>query len=107
MRRSSSIPTATASRPIAGAPRLDQDAAMTTTLHYASGSPYAWRVWLSLEHKGVPYELKTLSFDAGDLKTPAFLALNPRHRVPVLVDDGFALYGGDRRVRRGSLAGRA
>jgi glutathione S-transferase len=65
---------------------------MTTTLHYASGSPYAWRVWLALEHKGVPYELKTLSFDAGDLKTPEFLALNPRHRVPVLVDDGFALY---------------
>jgi glutathione S-transferase len=65
---------------------------MTTTLHYASGSPYAWRVWLALEHKGVPYELKTLSFDTGDLKTPEFLALNPRHRVPVLVDDGFALY---------------
>ena len=44
-----SIPTATGSRPIAGAPRLDQDAAMTTTLHDASGSPYAWRVWLALE----------------------------------------------------------
>ena len=65
---------------------------MSLTFHYASGSPFAWKVWLALEHKGVPYALKTLSFDAGDLKTPAFLALNPRHRVPVLVDDGFALY---------------
>ena len=62
------------------------------TFYYASGSPYAWRVWLALEHKGIPYALKTLSFDAGDLKTPKFLALNPRHRVPVIVDDGFALY---------------
>ena len=65
---------------------------MALTFYYASGSPYAWRVWLALEHKGIPYELKTLSFDAGDLKKPEFLKLNPRHRVPVIVDDGFALY---------------
>ena len=65
---------------------------MALTFYYASGSPYAWRVWLALEHKGIPYELKTLSFDAGDLKKAEFLALNPRHRVPVIVDDGCALY---------------
>jgi glutathione S-transferase len=59
--------------------------------YYASGSPYAWRVWLALERKGVPYHRKTLSFDAGDLKTPEFGALNPRRRVPVLVDDDFVL----------------
>ncbi len=59
--------------------------------YYASGSPYAWRVWLALERKGVPYHRKTLSFDAGDLKTAEFGALNPRRRVPVLVDDDFAL----------------
>ncbi len=62
------------------------------TLYYASGSPYAWRVWLAVEHKGIPYELKTLSFDAGDLERPEFLALNPRHRVPVIVDGDFTLY---------------
>jgi glutathione S-transferase len=60
--------------------------------YYASGSPYAWRVWLALEHKGVAYKRKTLSFDAGDLKTPKYAALNPRRKVPVLVDDDFALY---------------
>jgi len=42
------------------------------------------RVWLALEHKGIPYHRKTLSFDAGDLKTAEFGALNPRRRVPVL-----------------------
>jgi glutathione S-transferase len=65
---------------------------MSITLHYASGSPYAWRVWLALEHKQLPYRLATLSFSAGDLKKPAFLALNPRHKVPVLQDDDFAIY---------------
>ena len=63
---------------------------MTVRLYYGSGSPFAWRVWLALEHKGIPYHLKTLSFDAGDLKTAEFGALNPRRRVPVLVDGDFA-----------------
>jgi glutathione S-transferase len=65
---------------------------MPLTLYYLSGSPYAWRVWLALEHKAIPYDLKTMSYDAGDFQKPAFLVLNPRHRVPVIVDDGFVLY---------------
>lgn len=60
--------------------------------YYASGSPYAWRVWLALEHKQIPYDLRLLSFSAGDLKKADFTALNPRGRVPAIVDDGFALY---------------
>jgi len=59
--------------------------------YYASGSPYAWRVWLALERKGIPYHQKTLSFSDGDLKTQEYGALNPRRRVPVLVDDDFVL----------------
>src|SRR5215208_2324543 len=58
---------------------------MALTFYNASGSPYGWRVWLALEHKGLP-------FDKGNLKTPEFRALNPRGRVPVIVDDGFALF---------------
>ena len=65
---------------------------MALTFYNASGSPYAWRVWLALEHKGIAYEPRMLSFDKGDLKTPEFRALNPRCRVPVVVDDGFALF---------------
>lgn len=60
--------------------------------YYGSGSPYAWRVWLALEHKQVPYELKLQSFSAGDLKKPEYLEINPRGRVPAIRDDGFALY---------------
>jgi len=62
------------------------------TLYYGYGSPYAWRVQLALEHKALPYERKVLSFAAGDTRKPEFVALNPRHRVPVIVDGDFVLY---------------
>lgn len=65
---------------------------MALTFYYGSGSPFAWKVWLTLEHKGIPYELRVLSFDGGDTKSPAFRAVNPRGKVPTLVDDGFALW---------------
>ncbi len=65
---------------------------MGITLYYGSGSPFAWRVQLALEHKALAYELKVLSFAAGDTRKPEFVALNPRHRVPVLVDGDLVLY---------------
>lgn len=65
---------------------------MSLTLYYGSGSPYAWRAQFALERKALPYELKILSFSAGDTRKPEFLALNPRHQVPVLVDDDYVLY---------------
>jgi glutathione S-transferase len=65
---------------------------MSITLYYGSGSPYAWRVQLALEHKALPYEQKLLSFSAGDTRKPEFIALNPRHTVPTLVDGDFVVY---------------
>lgn len=65
---------------------------MAITFYCGSGSPFAWRVWLALEMKGVPYELKMISFSDREHKTPEYRALNPRGKVPVIVDDGFALY---------------
>src|SRR4029077_106515 len=65
---------------------------MSITLYYGSGSPFAWRAQFALEHKALPYERKVLSFSAGDTRKPEFLALNPRHRVPVIVDGDFVLF---------------
>ncbi|MBL9099849.1 MAG: glutathione S-transferase family protein [Myxococcales bacterium] len=65
---------------------------MAITLHYGSGSPFAWRVWLALEHKQLPYELRVVSFDRGDTRSPEYIALNPRGKVPTLVDGAYVLY---------------
>lgn len=64
---------------------------MSVTLYYGSGSAYAWRVWLALEHKAVPHEVKLLSFSEGGHKTPDYTRLNPRQRVPTLVDGDFVI----------------
>ncbi len=65
---------------------------MTIHFYAGSGSPYVWRVWLALEHKALPYELHLLSFQAAEHQKPEYLAINPRGKVPAIVDDGFALY---------------
>ena len=64
---------------------------MTLEIYWGSGSPFAWRVLLAAELKRIPYESKLLEFSKGDLKTPEFLALNPRGKVPVIRDGDFVL----------------
>lgn len=65
---------------------------MSLDFYHGHGSPYGWRVWLALEHLGVDYDLKVLSFASKDHLKPEFVALNPRHRVPTIVDEGFVLW---------------
>jgi glutathione S-transferase len=65
---------------------------MALDFHHGQGSPFSWRVWLALEHKAVPYNLKVLSFSDKDTTKPEFVRLNPRHTVPTIVDDGYSLW---------------
>ncbi|HSS28166.1 MAG TPA: glutathione S-transferase family protein [Usitatibacter sp.] len=65
---------------------------MALDFYHGQGSPYSWRVWLALEAKQVPYNLKVLSFADKDTTKPEFVAINPRHTVPTIVDDGYAVW---------------
>jgi len=65
---------------------------MSLTFYYGSGSPFAWRVWLALEHKQIPHEFKLLSFDRNEHRSPEFLAINPRGKVPAIVDGALSLW---------------
>jgi glutathione S-transferase len=59
---------------------------MAPEIFWISGSPFAWRVLLALEWKGVPYQSRLLERSKGEHKSAEFLALNPRGQVPVLRD---------------------
>jgi glutathione S-transferase len=64
---------------------------MTLEVIWGSGSPYAWRVLLTLEVKGLGYESRLIQFSRDDHRTPEHLALSPRGKVPVLRDGDYAL----------------
>lgn len=52
----------------------------------ASMSPHA-----ALEEIGVPFELAKLDLAAGDQRRPDYLRINPKGRVPALVDGDYVL----------------
>ncbi|WP_428265321.1 glutathione S-transferase family protein [Haliangium sp.] len=55
-------------------------------------SPPSWMVALALEEKRLPYRVEHLSFAAGEHKSPAMLARNPRGTIPVLTDGDLAVH---------------
>ena len=65
---------------------------MAITFYYGSGSPFSWKVWQALEHKQLPYALNVLRLQQAEQKTPEYLTINPRGKVPTLIDDGFAVW---------------
>jgi glutathione S-transferase len=65
---------------------------MAIEVFWGSGSPYAWRVLLALEHKRLPYVSHLLQFSKQEHKSPHMLALNPRGRVPVLKDGDYVCF---------------
>jgi len=50
-------------------------------------TPNGKKVTILLEELGVPYRIVPCNIGTGDQFTPEFLAINPNHRMPVLVDD--------------------
>ena len=64
---------------------------MAIEVFWGSGSGPAWRVLLACVVKGVPYDSRLISFSTREHKTPEYLAMNPRGKVPALRDGDVAL----------------
>jgi glutathione S-transferase len=65
---------------------------MAIDIYWGSGSPYSWRVLLTLEYKRIPYRSHVLQFSKQEHKSPQMLRMNPRGRLPVLKDGDFVCY---------------
>ncbi len=53
---------------------------------YTAATPNGWKVSITLEELGLPYELHVLDLAAGEQKQPWFIAINPNGRIPAIVD---------------------
>jgi glutathione S-transferase len=62
---------------------------------YTWSTPNGRKVSIALEEMGLPYTVHAVPLASGVQKEPAFVALNPNGRIPVIVDhdaDGFAVF---------------
>ena len=60
--------------------------------HYHPFSTFARRVHITLLEKDIPHEKLLVDLPARAQRQPAYLAMNPYGRVPVIDDAGFVLY---------------
>ena len=65
---------------------------MSLKLYAFPPSPRAFKVLFTAHHLQIPYEFHLVDLAKGDQKAPAFLALNPNGRMPVMDDEGFVLW---------------
>ncbi len=55
-------------------------------------SPRSFKVLWAANHLEIPFELKLVDFTRNGQNDPAFLALNPNGRAPVIDDGGYVLW---------------
>jgi glutathione S-transferase len=60
--------------------------------HYHPFSVFARRVHVTLLEKEIPHEKVLIDLPAREQRQPAYLAMNPYGRVPVIDEEGFVLY---------------
>ncbi len=53
---------------------------------YTSPTPNGYKVSITLEELGLPYNLHVIDLSSGAQKEPWFLAINPNGRIPAMID---------------------
>lgn len=57
-----------------------------------SASPPCRSVLMVAKNLGIDLNLKVINTHAQEHLTPEFVAINPQHTIPTLVDEGFAIW---------------
>jgi glutathione S-transferase len=64
---------------------------MSLIFYYAPMTS-ATRIHWALEELEIPFEKKKVDLASGEQKTPEYLALNPNGKVPLIVEEGVAIF---------------
>jgi GST-like protein len=59
---------------------------MTPIQLYTWQTPNGHKASIMLEETGLPYEVHLVDIETGEQRAPAFLALNPNNKIPVITD---------------------
>jgi glutathione S-transferase len=53
---------------------------------YTAATPNGWKVSITLEELGLPYQLHVIDLSSGEQKRKPFIDINPNGRIPAIVD---------------------
>ena len=59
---------------------------------YTWTTPNGYKATIALEELGIPYEVHPVNLTKNEQLEPAFLKLNPNHKIPVIDDDGQVIW---------------
>ena len=59
---------------------------------YTAQTPNGRKISIALEELGLDYEVEWVRLDQQEQFSEAFLAINPNHKIPAIVDDGQAIW---------------
>jgi GST-like protein len=59
---------------------------------YTWKTPNGYKIPIMLEELGLPYEIVPVNIAKGEQMKPEFLAMNPNHKIPVLVDGDLTIF---------------
>jgi GSH-dependent disulfide-bond oxidoreductase len=59
---------------------------------YTADTPNGHKATIALQELELAHELKLVDLNAGEQHSDAFAAMSPNHKIPLLVDDGRAIF---------------
>ena len=59
---------------------------------YTAQTPNGRKISIALEELGLDYDVEWVSLDKKAQLEDAYLAINPNHKIPAIVDDGQAIW---------------